>query len=63
MKRYRIAENHWNLEGQPWRDAIGIEEIDPDDNLAVPTLVCWFTRGEGQAELAARIIKLLNMTS
>ena len=45
MKRWRIAENEWNLKGAPWRGAIGIEEVD--DGVAVPALVCWFTRGWG----------------
>lgn len=43
MKRWRIAENEWNLRGAPWKGAVGIEEID--DDLAVPALICWFTRG------------------
>ena len=43
MKRWRIVENEWNLKCAPWRGAVGIEEVD--DELAVPALVCWFTRG------------------
>jgi hypothetical protein len=54
---YRIAENEWNLKGAPWRGAVGIEYTD-DGKLAVPPLVCWFTRGS--EELAALIVSLLN---
>jgi hypothetical protein len=43
MKRWRIIENEWNLKRAPWSGAIGIEEVD--DELAVPPIVCWFTRG------------------
>lgn len=42
-KRWRIAQNEWNLKGAPWCGAIGIEEDDND--VSVPALVCWFTRG------------------
>lgn len=45
MKRWRIAENKWNLRDPPWRDAVGIEEVD--DDVAVPGLICWFTRPNG----------------
>lgn len=46
MKRWRIIENEWNLKAAPWRDAVGIEETDED--MAVPAIVCWFTRGWGE---------------
>ena len=57
--RYRIAENEWNLKTAPWRDAVGIEDLE-DGHLRVPALVCWFTRGEGQEELARRVVDILN---
>jgi hypothetical protein len=41
--RWRIITNEYNLNGAPWRGAIGIEEDDQD--LAVPAIVCWFMRG------------------
>ena len=43
MAKWRIARNKWNVKDPPWRGAIGIEE--DDEVLAVPSLVCWFTRG------------------
>lgn len=43
MKRWRVIENEYNLRSAPWTGAIGIEEIDPE--MAVPAIVCWFTRG------------------
>ncbi len=43
MKKWRIAENEWNLKSPPWYGGYGIEEID--EELAVPSLVCWFYRG------------------
>ena len=58
--RYRIAENEWNLTGAPWRGATGIEEIGGNEDLAVPPVVAWFTRGEDQEALARRIVELLN---
>jgi hypothetical protein len=58
MTKYRIAENEWNLKGSPWRDAIGIEEID--DGMAVPPLICWFTRGSDTHALTQRVVDLLN---
>lgn len=68
MKRYRIAENEYNIMHPPWSGAIGIEDLTDGDPipegwsgepfLAVPSLVCWFTRGsEHQAEL---VVDLLN---
>ncbi len=41
--RWRVIENKWNLASAPWSGAVGIEEDDKD--LAVPAIVCWFTRG------------------
>lgn len=41
--RWRIIRNKWNKETQPWTGAVGIEE--DDDTVAVPAVVCWFTRG------------------
>ncbi len=41
--RWRRIRNEWNLKGAPWRGAVGIEE--DDEQLAVPAVVCWFTRG------------------
>jgi hypothetical protein len=41
--RWRILKNEYNLQGSPWRGAVGIEEDEPD--LSVPAIVCWFTRG------------------
>lgn len=68
--RYRIAENEWNLKDPPWRDAIGIEEVEYERDergeyevFAVPSLVCWFTRGDGQERLADQIVALLNGTN
>ena len=64
MKRWRIAENEWNLQGAPWRGAVGIEEVDSD--LAVPALICWFTRGWTEDDEptknhpAVRIVELHN---
>jgi hypothetical protein len=40
--RWRIIRDKWNLDTAPWKGAIGIEE---DDGMAVPAIVCWFTRG------------------
>ena len=56
--KYRIAENFWNCSALPWKDAVGIEEIDP--KLTVPAVIAWFTRGEGQRELAELVVDLLN---
>jgi hypothetical protein len=42
--KWRIAENEWNLQQPPWRGAIGIENVG-DLGLAVPSIVCWVTRG------------------
>ena len=52
LKRWRVIENEWNLKGEPWSGAIGIEEIDND--LAVPGIVCWFTRGWDDSDAMAR---------
>jgi hypothetical protein len=41
--KWRIITNKYNLRDAPWRGAVGIEEDEPD--LAVPAIVCWFTRG------------------
>ncbi len=63
VPRYRIAKNPWNLRSLPWRDAIGIEEFYASDIEApgtVPSLLCWFTRGGDQQELAQRVVDLLN---
>lgn len=60
-RRYRIAENEWNLKDPPWRDAIGIEDIgglDPD--YAVPPVVAWLTRGYGQERFAQFLVDALN---
>ena len=57
MKRWRIIENEWNLKASPWLDAVGIEEINED--LAVPAIVCWFTRGWDE-NLAQHVVDLHN---
>ena len=62
--RYRIAENEWNIKDPPWSEAIGIEEVafwkDGEEVFATPPLVCWFTRGGHQPELADKVVALLN---
>lgn len=58
---YRIASNECNLSDPPWRGAIGVEYIEPDEpKLSVPSLVCWFTRGNDAEELAQKVVDLLN---
>ena len=57
MKKWRIVENECNLEAAPWRGGFGIEEID--DDLAVPSLVCWFYRGHDRS-MVQRIVDLHN---
>jgi hypothetical protein len=61
---YRVAENKWNLSDLPWAGAVGIEEValweDGSEVYAVPPILCWFTRGDHNPELARRIIDLLN---
>ncbi len=60
--KYRIAENPWNLKSAPWRDAIGIEDVS-DQDLAVPPVICWFTRpSDDAANMAHLICRLLNKT-
>jgi hypothetical protein len=57
--RWRVAQNEWNLKTPPWRDAVGIEEDDEDARcLAVPGLLAWFTRpdGDDNAALAVRAV-------
>lgn len=54
--KYRIAENRYNIQNPPWRDAVGIEDIS--EGLAVPSLICWFTRGD--PELPQKVVDLLN---
>jgi len=56
MNKWRIVENKWNIESEPWRGAIGIEEID--DSVAVPSLVCWFYRDMDL--VAQRVVDLHN---
>lgn len=51
--RWRILRNEWNLKGAPWSGAVGIEE--DDEQLAVPAIVCWFTRGWDQPALAQEV--------
>lgn len=59
MKRWRIIEDDsWNKGVAPWTDAVGIEEIDED--IAVPGIVCWFTRGWDAQEAAAMTVALHN---
>lgn len=61
MKLWRIIENEWNLKAAPWKDAIGIEEID--DDLAVPGVVCWLTSGwPDNREIAQHIVDLHNQS-
>ncbi len=63
---YRIAQNERNIKDPPWDEAIGIEAVElwPDGSevLAVPSLVCWLTRGGDAQALAERIVRLLNFT-
>jgi hypothetical protein len=59
MKLRIAAENSPNMELAPWRGAIGIERADEDD-LTVPSLMCWLTRGAGQREFAELICRLIN---
>ncbi len=61
--RWRIAQNKWNLSNAPWSGAVGIEE--DDNSIAVPAMVCWFTRGWTQDEgdpnhPARRVVDLHN---
>jgi hypothetical protein len=61
---YRIATNKWNLKSEPWRGALGIEQVElwPDGSevYTVPALICWLTRCDNQADLACRIVAALN---
>jgi hypothetical protein len=65
VKRWRVIENKWNKESKPWTGAVGIEEVD--DDLAVPAIVCWFTRGWALTEddngewLAQHVVDLHNL--
>lgn len=60
--KYRITRNKWNLADPPWPGAIGIEEVqfnqDGSEILAVPPIVFWVTRGNDQ--LPGKIVELLN---
>lgn len=47
MRPWRIIENEYNLRMAPWSGAVGIEEID--EEIAVPSIVCWFMRGWDRA--------------
>ncbi len=57
-KKWRLIENEWNLKSAPWRGAIGIEEVD--DDLCVPSVVCWFTRGWDSEKAARQVVELHN---
>lgn len=59
-KRWRIAENEWNLKNAPWSDAVGIEEID--DIVAVPGVICWFTLGWDSLAAAEELVRLHNLS-
>ena len=56
-KKWRRVENEWNLQTAPWSGGFGIEEIDED--LAVPSLVCWFYRGWDES-LVDRVVEMHN---
>lgn len=56
-KRWRLCVNEWNLKAAPWDGAFGIEE--DDDELSVPSLVCWFYRGWTREDVQ-RVIDLHN---
>lgn len=58
MKRWRIAENYWNLKNPPWSGAVGIEEV-PDGDNNVPALLCWFTIPNG-LDNARRVVTMHN---
>jgi hypothetical protein len=58
MKWRVITEDSPNQRVAPWTDATGIEEAD--DVLAVPAIVCWFTRGSGNGRLAQYVVDLHN---
>lgn len=53
---FRIAKHPDNLATSPWRGAIGIELTCT--LLAVPPVICWFTRGS--EEYARLLVGLLN---
>jgi hypothetical protein len=55
--RWRIIKNEHNISCAPWSDAIGIEE--DDDRVAVPEIICWFTRPDGK-ENALHVVDLHN---
>jgi hypothetical protein len=57
VNRWRIVENKWNLKLEPWHGGYGIEEVD--DDLVVPSLVCWFYRGT-TLEQVQRVVDLHN---
>lgn len=60
-KRWQVAQNVFNLRHKPWTGAIPIEEID--DDLIVPAVVAYTTRGgdnEGNARLIAQSPRLLS---
>lgn len=59
----RITKDSANIRAQPWSEAVGIEEID--EELAVPGIVCWFSRGwafdeEQTIHIADHVIALHN---
>lgn len=58
MKRWRIARNVWNLKHAPWYDGVGIEE--DNETVVVPSLVCWFYRGDDAEAQANRMVELWN---
>ena len=57
MKKWRVVEFGWNLNASPWRGGYGIEE--DDDEVAVPSLVCWFYRGYDKS-VVQRVVDLHN---
>jgi hypothetical protein len=57
--KWRVIQNKWNLKRPPWTGAIGIEE--DDDELAVPAIVCWFTRG-WPLELVQHVVDAHNLS-
>lgn len=63
MKRWRVMRDPSNLAIAPWKGAVGIEQIEVEDDGArfVPTVVCWFTRGWPDSEaIAKHVVDLHN---
>jgi hypothetical protein len=58
-RRWRVIRaDSPNWAAAPWPDAIGIEAID--EHIAVPSIICWFTRGWNSERAAAETVRFHN---